>query len=226
MREIDTRRIIDANGMVMTEAILGFAISRFSELTPGALQKMEMSRIAYHYFHEHFHCQYLQLAKGPTIQGVLYDYSSAVEDGEILFFDDRGEFVGKIVHIGRMFYTEDQILKAAVAGHEANRILCLSLGDTSVPDWRSAPSSQQASIISGVKVISESPWTTPAQQHAGWLSFKEKDGWKYGPAKDTEKKEHPCFVPYEQLPENQKLKDHLFGLVVRAVLGLPLPAEA
>lgn len=33
-----------------------------------------------------------------------------------------------------------------------------------------------------------------------------------------QKKEHPCFVPYQELPANQRLKDHMFGLVVRAVL--------
>jgi len=42
--------------------------------------------------------------------------------------------------------------------------------------------------------------------------------------KDTEKKEHPCFVPYAQLPPEQKYKDTLYLATVRSMakaLGLP-----
>lgn len=226
MSDIDTRRIMNAGGMVITGALLGYAIKCFSEISRRDLKEMHMSRIVYHYLQGHFLFQYLQSSEKPLVMGLSCGWSSQIPDAEILFFDDLGDFVGKIVNIGRVFYTEDMILKAAIAAQEANRILCLSMGDTSITPWGYAPAWQQASVIAGVKAISENPSTTPAQSHAGWLAHKEADGWKYGPAKDAEKKEHPCFVPYEQLPENQKLKDHLFGLVVRAVLGLPLPAEA
>jgi hypothetical protein len=43
------------------------------------------------------------------------------------------------------------------------------------------------------------------------------DGWKYGPVKDPEKKEHPCFVPYDRLPTEQKAKDYIFGAVVKSL---------
>lgn len=39
-------------------------------------------------------------------------------------------------------------------------------------------------------------------------------GWKYGPVKDPERKEHPCFVPYDGLPPEQRAKDYLFRAVV------------
>lgn len=42
---------------------------------------------------------------------------------------------------------------------------------------------------------------------------------KFGPVKDPERKEHPCFVPYDQLPAAQRAKDHIFNAVVRAVLA-------
>ena len=32
------------------------------------------------------------------------------------------------------------------------------------------------------------------------------------------KKEHPCFVPYEELPTEQKAKDFLFRGVVHALV--------
>jgi hypothetical protein len=35
--------------------------------------------------------------------------------------------------------------------------------------------------------------------------------------KDAEKKEHPCFRPYDELPAEQKIKDALFIAVVHAL---------
>ena len=63
----------------------------------------------------------------------------------------------------------------------------------------------------------DNPDAPPSASHESWLAVKEADGWKYGEVKDPENKEHPCFVPYEQLPEEQKAKDHLFKAVVEAL---------
>lgn len=109
---------------------------------------------------------------------------------------------------------------AARATHEANRILCESQGDNSQVPWEQAPDWQKNAAIIGAGLIKNDPSTTPEQSHQSWLRVKEVGGWKYGLVKDPEKKEHPCFIPYNQLPANQRLKDELFGIVVRAVLGL------
>lgn len=114
----------------------------------------------------------------------------------------------------------DQIWRAAQAAHDANRVLCLALGDDSQPRWDDAPEWQKKSAVMGVEQINAHPDTTPEQSHEGWLAVKTADGWKYGTVKNPETKEHPCFVPYNELPENQRLKDEMFGLVVRSVLGL------
>ena len=115
---------------------------------------------------------------------------------------------------------ESVFSRAAKAAHEANRVLCLAMGDTSQPQWADAPQWQKDSAIAGVKQIAADPYTTPEQSHEGWLAVKRADGWKYGPIKNPETKEHPCFISYEGLPENQRLKDEMFGLIVRAVLQL------
>jgi hypothetical protein len=109
---------------------------------------------------------------------------------------------------------------AAQTAHEANRILCQALGDNSQTSWEDAPEWQKSSAVKGVQMIEDNPSTTPQQSHEGWLAAKKADGWKYGPVKNPETKEHPCFLPYGQLPENQRLKDAMFGLVVRATLGI------
>lgn len=59
--------------------------------------------------------------------------------------------------------------------------------------------------------------TTPEDSHKNWMEHKLKDGWKYGEVKDEVLKTHPCLVPYNELPENQKVKDYLFKAVVDSI---------
>jgi hypothetical protein len=101
--------------------------------------------------------------------------------------------------------------------HEANRAYCAALGDHSQPSWKDAPDWQKKSAITGVNYHWDNPNSTPADSHKSWLAEKEADGWKFGPVKDPEKKEHPCFVPYEELPAEQKAKDYIFLAICRAM---------
>ena len=106
-----------------------------------------------------------------------------------------------------------------MAAHEANRIYCEFLGDYSQTAWGVAPEWQRQSAIAGVRFIRDNPGAGPSASHDSWLAEKRRDGWSYGEAKDPEAKTHPCFVPYEQLPESQQAKDAIFGAVVRGVLS-------
>jgi hypothetical protein len=42
----------------------------------------------------------------------------------------------------------------------------------------------------------------------------------YGEVKNTETKEHPCFMPYDHLPVEQKSKDYLFKQIVNSLKSL------
>ena len=117
---------------------------------------------------------------------------------------------------------ERKIILCAAAAHDANRHYCNTLGDTSIDHWESAPEWQRESALKGVEGALRG--NTPEQSHESWLEEKRRTGWKYGPVKDPEKKEHPCFRPYSELPEEQKRKDAIYLNVVRAMasaLGLP-----
>jgi len=105
----------------------------------------------------------------------------------------------------------------AQVAHEINRAFCASIGDLSQPDWDFAPDWQKQSAISGVQFHLDNPNASPSASHDSWLKQKEEEGWKYGEVKDAEKKEHPCFVPYEQLPVEQQSKDYLFKQVVHSL---------
>lgn len=110
-----------------------------------------------------------------------------------------------------------KIEAAARAAHEANRAYCIALGDDSQPAWDDAPDWQRTSALNGVRGVIAG--NTPAQSHASWLAEKEATGWKYGPVKDPEKKEHPCMVPYAELPAAQREKDHIFVGVCRVLVA-------
>lgn len=104
--------------------------------------------------------------------------------------------------------------------HNVNKALCEAYGDTSQPDWKDAPDWQKNSAINGVEFIRNNPDAGPDASHNNWLEEKRKDGWAYGPVKKTEIKEHPCFVPYDRLPPEQKAKDYVFGAIVRTLLSM------
>jgi hypothetical protein len=113
--------------------------------------------------------------------------------------------------------TSEQIIEACSrAGHEANRAFCLAMGDTSQASWDDAPDWQKSSTRNGViGVLVDN--NTPEDSHESWLKEKVETGWKYGPVKDPVKKEHPCFLPYNQLPIADRMKDHIFVKTVNTV---------
>ena len=43
--------------------------------------------------------------------------------------------------------------------------------------------------------------------HEVWAETRLKQGWTYGEQRDDKKKTHPCLVPYEDLPEEEKEYD-------------------
>ena len=49
---------------------------------------------------------------------------------------------------------------------------------------------------------------------------KIADGWVYGKIKDAELKTHPCCVPYEQLPVEQRAKDYIFRAIVKTCIEI------
>lgn len=40
--------------------------------------------------------------------------------------------------------------------------------------------------------------------HEIWAQERISQGWSYGDKRDDESKLHPCLVPYEELPEEEK----------------------
>jgi hypothetical protein len=57
--------------------------------------------------------------------------------------------------------------------------------------------------------------------HENWAHERLSHGWRWGPARSDEKKEHPCLVAYDDLPEEEKEYDRRTALeTIRLILVL------
>ena len=111
-----------------------------------------------------------------------------------------------------------KVQEVARVCHEVNRSLQIFQNDYRIPisnDWDNTDAETQASALQGVLAVLEGQG--PAELHQSWLNFKISHGWTLGPTKDEDLKEHPSLVPYEDLPESQRLKDHVFYAIVHAM---------
>lgn len=43
--------------------------------------------------------------------------------------------------------------------------------------------------------------------HDVWAETRIAQGWSYGKQRNDERKQHPCLVPYEDLPDSEKEYD-------------------
>lgn len=43
--------------------------------------------------------------------------------------------------------------------------------------------------------------------HEVWAQSRIKQGWRYGTERSDALKQHPCLIPYEELPEVEKAYD-------------------
>lgn len=106
--------------------------------------------------------------------------------------------------------------------HEANRAVQIEQNDPTIPVsplWEDLDPETRESAIDGVQNVMAG--ASPRQSHENWCRFKREHGWVHGPVKDEAKKEHPLLVDYDDLPEEQKLKDALFIAIVVALSTAP-----
>jgi class 3 adenylate cyclase/tetratricopeptide (TPR) repeat protein len=63
--------------------------------------------------------------------------------------------------------------------------------------------------------------------HDNWVGQRLADGWRHGQKRNDLQKEHPCIVPYDDLPESEKEYDRKISLgVIQAMLALGYRIEA
>jgi hypothetical protein len=117
------------------------------------------------------------------------------------------------VHSNKTF----SVLTVAQICHEANRALCEATGDHSQQPWQFAEDWQRESAINGVQFALNNPDAPDSAQHDAWSAEKIEQGWTYGTVKDADAKTHPCLIPFDELPPEQRAKDTLFRGIVKAL---------
>lgn len=106
--------------------------------------------------------------------------------------------------------TRKEVLNVAIARevHESLRAWCESNGKFYFPPWDDLDEVQQNLSIEVVNTcLSRPDKMTPEAMHDLWMEVKRKDGWTYGPEFDDAAKTHPSMVPFDDLPEYEKVKD-------------------
>ena len=64
--------------------------------------------------------------------------------------------------------------------------------------------------------------------HEVWAQNRINQGWSYGKQRNDELKHHPCLIPYEELPEEEKKYDRdtsLETLKLIIKLGFKISSE-
>jgi hypothetical protein len=57
--------------------------------------------------------------------------------------------------------------------------------------------------------------------HEIWARQRLTDGWRWGEARDDVHKLHPCLIPYDELPEAERIYDRATAMeTVKAILAL------
>lgn len=117
------------------------------------------------------------------------------------------------------------IQQIAIVCHQANKAYCERIGDKTQLDWVNAPEWQRESAIKGVLFRLDNSSVPISAQHESWMKEKVDAGWVHGEVKDADAKTHPCIVPYDQLPMEQKIKDHLFASIVDSFVASGVDIE-
>lgn len=146
-------------------------------------------------------------------ESIAYRHNLALIDSSNSVDETLGTILANIKKVQRYAKFKEDLKtsnelqsRLVLAIHEANKEIQQQTGEF-IPQLSEHLTK---SILDGVYFVLDNPNCTPEQQHNNWVHFKRADGWKYGQTKDFERKEHPCLVPYSELPEIQQRKDSVF----------------
>ena len=63
--------------------------------------------------------------------------------------------------------------------------------------------------------------TLARNTHDTWARKRMIEGWTYGPERNDKRRQHPCLVPYEELPDSEKEYDRRIAIqTLKVVIAL------
>lgn len=94
----------------------------------------------------------------------------------------------------------------------------------SVP-WDALSLPERKAVVNVVRNVKRAdPWATPAELHDAWVERRIAQGWRWGPTLSHENKAHPYMVPWEQLGERERVREHLMVGTVHCLMR-PIPNQ-
>ncbi len=71
------------------------------------------------------------------------------------------------------------------------------------------PNPEKTNDITLDKSLNELMEKMAKNTHENWAKQRISQGWTYGEKRDDKTKTHPCLIPYEDLPEQEKEYDRI-----------------
>ena len=72
---------------------------------------------------------------------------------------------------------------------------------------RYMPQPVDTSMVELTKELLQLTEVMASNVHDIWARGRMAEGWTWGPKRDDARKEHPCLVPYSELPDSEKEYD-------------------
>lgn len=102
-----------------------------------------------------------------------------------------------------------QIIHGATA--PIGRIAC----GNPIPVWEDLSVGQRCRAAVAVDDLMRNPHIKePEDFHDIWANPLYDDGWVWGPVYSLKTKQHPCLVPYDELPDAEKIKDMIWASLI------------
>ncbi len=99
-------------------------------------------------------------------------------------------------------------------------------GESATEERRYEPKPVDTSGVALPDSISELTEALAKNTHEVWSKTRMEQGWVYGTSRDDEKRQHPCLVEYDALPESEKEFDRNTALeTLRLILKLGYKIE-
>jgi len=97
--------------------------------------------------------------------------------------------------------------------YDVNKAFCNIIGEAVKP-FTEVEGSIVTSVTDALDVHNKS---TPGEAHDTWAANQKEDGWEYGLTFDEDSKVDPMLIPYDELPEDTRIKTELFAAVVSSL---------
>ena len=108
------------------------------------------------------------------------------------------------------------VIEIAKIARNIDRMYCASINDTIPEMWERCTESEKDKTLRGISYHLQND-LSPEDSHMNWVKQKIAEGWCYDMNYDPVLKLSPHLIPYNQLPVEQRAKDHIFRALVRGL---------